>query len=865
MGTPRIGWTAMVLLGLGGTVTAAGEPPAAPDRVEVLNTKTLWRVHVTWRMPAMGTARDWKEPAVNMDSAYPQHWGRWIRDDFSEPTPLPEESWAKADFDDSGWPRRTVPLLGRYGYEGRGCVALVCLRGRFGVADAAKAGPLRLKLACRGGVVVYVNGVEVARRHLPAGKVTLLTLADDYERSVYVSPKTDAALSAVRWGRSRIPADLQDAYERRIRQASIDIPAKLLRKGTNVLAVELHRTATPEGIPNLDRSDWSSAGLAEISLLAEPGAAAVPNVGPTGGVRVWNADPFLRVGAETDHGDAFEELGPITLFAPRNGVASGQVVVQSPEGVKGLSAALVTPDGRPVSPALGVVRYGQVGGSFVGLFDRPVAPQAPEAPKETKEPKEQQVGRCLQPIWVTATVPADAKAGRWHWLLQIRGLPERVTVPVTVEVYDWRAPDAPQRQSWVDLLQSPESVARHYQVPLWSQRHFELLEASLALTGRMGNHVVTISAVGKTVYGDDPVLIFRRDDSAPTGWAPEFKHLRRYLAMCAKHGPAPRIVCVQVWHYGLYYKGAGRDGTKRGYTGTYPIREKTVPIHELQGEAVAPAEMPIYGQRGTEELWKRIFAELRRILKDLSWRDTRILLGTCGDARPSEITVEFFKKIAPDVPWRVATHGSSVGRWGMTDPERTQSNGMVVGYGNLVRRNIWRRGHAMHCPASVIARDVIHPNPFDYFGVQGLAAVAALYSGFCWQGLDFWAIGDGRGRGGVLAKYVGFGNIIPHRPMAITVPGPDGAVPTVQFEMMREGIQAAEAMLFMRRALADEALRARAGPELAKRCHTAVQGLVDTLESGRRVYPHGVADVRRLTRRVYAAASELAGVVVAKQ
>ena len=862
MGTRRIAWTAILMLSLGGTATAADEPSAAPDRLEVLNTKTLWRVHVTWRMPAMGTARASKEPAVNMDSAYPQHWGRWIRDDFSEPTPLPEESWAKADFDDSGWPRRTVPLLGRYGYEGRGCGALVCLRGRFGVTAADKAGPLTLRLAYRGGVVVYVNGVEAARKHLPAGEITPLTLAADYERGVYLSAKTEAALPAVRGGRSRIPADLQDVYERRIRQASIDIPAKLLRKGTNVLAVELHRTATPEGIANLGRSDWSSAGLAEISLLGEPGAAVVPNVGPTGGVRVWNADPFLRVGPEADYGDAFEELRPIALFAPRNGVASGQVVVQSPEGVKDLSAALVTPDGKPVAASLGVVRYGQVGGPFVGLFDRPVAPQAAEAPKQ---PKEQQVGRRLQTIWVTATVPADAKAGRWHWLCRIRGLPKGVTVPVTVDTYDWRAPDAPQRRSWVDLLQSPESVAKHYQVPLWSQRHFELLAASLALTGRMGNHVVTISAVGKTVYGDDPVLVFRRDDTAPTGWAPQFQHLRRYLAMCAKHGPAPRIVCLQVWHYGLYYKGAGRDGTKRGYEGPYPLRVKTIPIHELRGEAVEPAEMPIYGERGTEELWGRVFAELRRILKDLSWRDTRILLGTCGDARPSETTVEFFKKIAPDVHWRVATHGSSVGRWGMTDAERMQSNGMVVGYGNLVRRNIWRRGHAMNCPASVIARDVIHPNPFDYFGVQGLAAVAALYSGFCWQGLDFWAVGDGGRRGSVLAKYVGFGNIIPHRPMAITVPGPDGAVPTVQFEMMREGIQAAEAMLFLREVLADEALRSRAGPALAERCRTAIQGLVDALESGRRVHPHGVADVRRLVRRVYGAASELAGVVAAGQ
>ena len=103
--------------------------------------------------------------------------------------PLPAE-WAQPDFDDTSWPRTAGRWLDKLvfirtsmnmhtGTVAAYCSnAVLCLRGRFAVTDPAAVEALYLSLTYRGGAVVYLNGKEVARRHLPAGKLTPATPAE---------------------------------------------------------------------------------------------------------------------------------------------------------------------------------------------------------------------------------------------------------------------------------------------------------------------------------------------------------------------------------------------------------------------------------------------------------------------------------------------------------------------------------------------------------------------------------------------------------------------------------------------------------------------------------------------------------------
>ena len=117
------------------------------------------------------------------------------------------------------------------------------------MADPAGVGPLKLRLTYRGGAVVYLNGREIARGDMPTGKIEPLTLARDYTEADVVGPDGGPLRPT---SRGRLPRGAKAAdYAKRFRTLSVALPADSLRKGSNVLAVELHRAALPDG----DRSD----------------------------------------------------------------------------------------------------------------------------------------------------------------------------------------------------------------------------------------------------------------------------------------------------------------------------------------------------------------------------------------------------------------------------------------------------------------------------------------------------------------------------------------------------------------------------------------------------------------------------------
>ncbi len=844
----RIGWAFGLVLAAGIWCGAPGA--AGGGEVEVLNDRTIWRFHMTYR-PTSGRC---------IKATVPKK--RWVRWGEELAAPLPSGDWMKADFRDAYWPRRRGPFLGGYGGGRYVGTALLCVRGRFGVTDPARVKGLKLALTYRGGVVVYVNGSQIARAHMPAGKIEPFTPAEGYPRKVFVTPDGQAMLPD--YGRRKPPADVLDRFEARIRKAALDLPPTVLRKGTNVLALELHRTAIPPDLP-LPRGrsvNWDTVGLLSAKLSAEAGSAVMCNVGPPDGVQVWNAAPLLRVGHDADYGDPFEPLGPIELMAPVNGLASGQVVVSAPVR-RDLGAwpsaemsDLKSAGGGAIRSGAVRVRYAKPSGEFAALLDDPAdeVRALPGRPQLRRRPEEPPATR-VRPIWVTAKVPADARGGRYTGELAIKGPGVAARVPVELTVYGWKLREPRQWRTWVNLLQSPESVAGRYGVTLWSDEHFRLMARSMELMGRAGSDLLGISAVARNVFGNDPALVFRRADGR---YVPELKFVQRYLKLYDRIAGEPKFLCLHVWSYGMYYPGARRDGKKRGYKGPYPYRAKTIPIIELAGDKLTAGEVPIYGEPGAEETWRPAMDGLRAIVRKLAWREECILLGTAGDTWPSPATVSFFKRIAPYARWRSISHGGGVVRWGPTDADRTQPNGMVVGYCEAVRRITNGRQKLAHAPVACNSRDCVRSDPFHYRSLPGVNTISANFDGFCWKGLDYWTYITPEGRlRSALNTDVHFGNIVGSTPRTIAAPGPGGAVATVQYEMLREGIQDCEAMLLIRDALNDPARRAKLGEDLARRCEAVLENLLCLLETGHRYAPHGGGDVRRHVGRLYAAAADV--------
>ena len=146
---------------------------------------------------------------------------------FFRGTEAPGEGWTQIEFDDSAW--ETGP--GGFGYgdeddatvldDMRGEYVSVYIRKTFSVSPALAEGPLQLVIDYDDGFIAYLNGVEVARRHMPEGSATHTTTASSHEAG---TPET----------------------------INLGAADELLREGDNVLAIEGHNIS-------LSSSDFSLA------------------------------------------------------------------------------------------------------------------------------------------------------------------------------------------------------------------------------------------------------------------------------------------------------------------------------------------------------------------------------------------------------------------------------------------------------------------------------------------------------------------------------------------------------------------------------------------------------------------------------
>ena len=150
---------------------AIGSAGAWGEQV-VLNDASSWRMFHTLAPPVMesgGKLSPYLHDVAWMDT----------------PTAEPPAGWHKPEFDDSAWLRATL----RNGVVGSAFLARQCLRGRFIVEHPARAGALSLSLRFHGGAIIYLNGVEIARRHVATGGATL---AEPYPPEAFFAENGDS-------------------------------------------------------------------------------------------------------------------------------------------------------------------------------------------------------------------------------------------------------------------------------------------------------------------------------------------------------------------------------------------------------------------------------------------------------------------------------------------------------------------------------------------------------------------------------------------------------------------------------------------------------------------------------------------------
>jgi hypothetical protein len=633
------------------------------------------------------------------------------------------------------------------------------------------------------------------------------------------------------------------------------IPRELLRTGTNVLAIELraaplHPYVMKEWFGYRDVVDrqWEHARLSRLELRCVskgvPSSLCQPK-----GVQVWTEDMTRRM-FSPEYLESGARPGRVRLAGARNGTYSAQVVVGADRElahVKVTASELKSDAGHTIptgavrifgmnpQPLAEISSLGE--GRIVGnnqlelgggnsrygdwsapktralvcfapetLEDRAAAAAALERIQyfdwiSSSLPKRIPANSC-QPYWLSVKVPAHAAPGLYRGAVRVEGADfPAAMLPLELEVLDWQVPDPRDFQTLVAIEQSPYGVAKQYAVPLWSEKHWGLIRASLRQLSRAGNDLWFVPVLLNTEFGNrDGSMIrwIRRKDGS---LAFDYATLDRYLDLIVEHCGTPLCISFVVMH-----------GCPS------PVEVK------VRDEASGKEERLKLGSDvpGREKYWQPFACSLYRHLK-AKGLDHAMYWGYGWDQEGDPELKPMLRQFVPEVFWSCGSHDAHVSLSGnLPDPSfapfykttfqasawtGTPPTGPEAYY--KIVENIqsfliggesqqgWRVRDQILLSTPRVDSGAIVVNGSGtpwVFRIFPERAVFTGYRGTGRMGGDYWAKSyyDGRSHSGGAPGF---------SIMKCLWPGPDGAEPSARFEAMIEGLQELEARTFVEQTL----------------------------------------------------------------
>ncbi len=511
----------------------------------------------------------------------------------------------------------------------------------------------------------------------------------------------------------------------------------------------------------------------------------------------------------------------LALLAPPNGTASAPVVIEAEaRQLKDLSFR--------VSNALS--RSGQSGMLAAEHFEVRFATNQNTGQERQRDdfdvltPENPVDSENIVAVWLTVRVPANQSPGRYQGILEVTSQRVPHQVPFEVEVAEFIMPDPYDMITHVSLYQSPEAVAWHYGVPLWSDAHLDYLEPSFRLMRRVGQKHLNLYVIPDQYFGRTANIPFR---TVGGQIQPDFRFAYRYLRRFLDVAGPPESIALIVWTP-MWPGIAGR--------GQLPDTMEVAFVND-QGEFRA-GTLPMYGPENTKPLWRGILQGTRQMLDQLGLQNTRLSIGVGSDERPNVDTVRFFKDIAPDMGWYLLTHGRG-------DPQPTgdimQIGEMTVSYyispfGPFRDRGATRPaligGWDNEFPQiSSLRFGLLNPDrPLINYRSAAEGGTEGPWRGITGIGLDFWTVRNpetGRTGSTLIAQGRGWPRMHTGNNRAIAAPGPKGALATTRFEMLLEGIQEAEARITLERVLGNSSLRGQLPGGRAREMETFLKDRVN--------------------------------------
>jgi hypothetical protein len=425
-----------------------------------------------------------------------------------------------------------------------------------------------------------------------------------------------------------------------------------------------------------------------------------------------------------------------------------------------------------------------------------------------------------------------------------------IEIPVKISVTSWTVPDPADYRTYIGLVQSPPSIAIQYKVPEWSEEHWKLIEKSVKLLGEIGNKLVHIPVVEHTQLGNDEGMVFwiKRADG---GYDYDFRAFDRYIKLMKQYCGVPEFIVLHIWHAQDWLKGD-------------PEQENKVTVVDPKTGAREHMQVPVFATPESEAFWKNFLLAAKERLAKESVADA-LCIGNLSDGGAHKETQAMFNRIIPDIGWWRACH--SVTR--SPKPYPLSGGGVVVlqehCYGLTVPDpaqklpEIWdQRGPG----AAFMREDQQYRRTLIQYRTAAERSLYCGKRGNAREALDYWQL-EMESPDGKTWRY-SLQNRWPHSANMhgeitnpyLVQPGPEGAIPTIRFEMFREGIQEAEAMIVIAEAQAQYS--EKLGPELTEECRNIFAERLTFCTPLMKKYTDTYQGWQESSERIYKCAAEVA-------
>lgn len=169
----------------------------------------------------------------------------------------------------------------------------------------------------------------------------------------------------------------------------------------------------------------------------------------------------------------------------------------------------------------------------------------------------------VRPVWINVWVPSNATPGTYKAELEISGEGMKtISLPYEITVTSRVLPEPKDWEFHLDLWQNPYSVARFYNVPLWSKEHFDYMRPIMERYAKAGGKVITVSILNRPWNGqthDAFSSMVLKEKKIDGTWRYDYTVFDKWVEFMMSCGVTEQIDCYTVVPWALdfdYYDQA---------------------------------------------------------------------------------------------------------------------------------------------------------------------------------------------------------------------------------------------------------------------------------------------------------------------